>query len=56
MSSRSARISGQKRGNDGDSSDEEDNAGRGGYGLQFRARQRARMMTCEVGDAGGGDP
>ena len=50
MSQRSARISGQKRSAGGDSSDGDDgNVGGGGYGRQFRQRQRARQM------AGGGD-
>ena len=52
MSSRSARISGQKRSADGgDSSDEDDGNVGGGYGMQFRNRQRARqMMASGAGD------
>ena len=44
MSSRNARISGQKRSADGDSSDDDDVNVSGGYGMQFRNRQRARLM------------
>ena len=54
MSSRSARISGQKR-STGDSSDEDDgNMGGGGYGMQFRSRQRARQMAAGGADVGEG--
>ena len=52
MSQRSARISGQKRSGGGDSSDEEDGRMTGGYGSQFRSRQRARQMAAGGGDLG----
>ncbi|CAB9510504.1 expressed unknown protein [Seminavis robusta] len=49
---RNARASGKKRSlnGGGDSSDEDDGAtGSGGYGMQFRARQRARMSASDPG-------
>lgn len=56
MSLRSARISGQKRSGDGDSSDEDDgNIAGGGYGMKFRSRQRARQIASGTDVVGGGD-